>query len=55
MSVLNGRKTYLLAAASLVYAGAGWYAHALPGPEALQIAQTALLGAFIRHGVRTGA
>ena len=52
---LDGKKTYAVAAASLLYAAGGYYAHALPAPEALQIAQAALMGAFIRHGVRTGA
>lgn len=52
---LTGKKTYLLAAASVIYAAAGFATHALSGAEALQVAQTALLGAFIRHGVRTGA
>jgi len=38
-----------------LYAAAGYYSHALSAPDALQIAQAAVMGAFIRHGVQTGA
>jgi hypothetical protein len=55
MKLIEGKKTYLLAAASLLYAAAGYYAHALSAADALQIAQAAVMGAFIRHGVQTGA
>jgi hypothetical protein len=52
---IEGKKTYIVAAASLLYAASGWYAGAVSGAEAIQVAQVALMGAFVRHGVRTGA
>ena len=55
LKFIEGKKTYLLAAASLLYAASGYYTHALSAPDALQIAQAALIGAFVRHGVTTGA
>jgi len=55
MTFIEGKKTYLLAAASLLYAAAGYYTHALSAADALQVAQAAVMGAFIRHGVKTGA
>jgi hypothetical protein len=55
LKFIEGKKTYLVAAASLIYAASGWYTQALSGAEALQIAQAAVMGAFIRHGVQTGA
>ncbi len=55
LKLIEGKKTYVLAAASLLYAAAGYYTHALSAPDALQIAQAAVMGAFIRHGVQTGA
>lgn len=55
MKFIEGRKTYLVAAASLLYAAAGYYTQALSAADALQIAQAAVMGAFIRHGVQTGA
>ena len=55
LKFIEGRKTYLVAAASLVFAATGYFTQALTGTEALQVAQAALMGAFIRHGVQTGA
>lgn len=55
LKIIEGKKTYLVAAASLIYAASGYYTHALSAAEALQIAQAAAMGAFIRHGVKTGA
>lgn len=57
---MNGKKTYLTAAASLVYAAVGYFLHlqnastGLDASTALQIAQVAVMGAFIRHGVSNG-
>lgn len=53
---MNGYKTYLVAAASLIYAGLGYFVlHNMDAGTALTMAQTAVMGAFIRHGVSTGA
>ena len=52
---IEGKKTYLVAAASLIYAAVGYYTQALSAADALQVAQAALMGAFIRHGVKSGA
>ncbi len=52
---IEGKKTYLVAAASLIYAATGYYTQALSAADALQIVQAALMGAFIRHGVKSGA
>ena len=51
---LLGRKTYLTAIGSLIYAAAGYYTGALDAPAALQIAQVALMGAFLRSGIKAG-
>lgn len=55
LKFIEGKKTYLVAAASLLYAATGYYTQGLSAADALQIAQAALMGAFIRHGVQTGA
>ena len=52
---LEGKKTYIVAVASLIYAATGYYTQALSAADALQVAQAALMGAFIRHGVKSGA
>ena len=55
--MLKGRKTYLTAVASLIYAAVGYFIHTqnpesgLDASTALQLAQVALMGAFIRNGV----
>jgi len=47
---LRGKKTYIVAAGSLVGAAWGVYTGQLTSPEAVQLGITALLGATIRHG-----
>lgn len=48
---LKGKKTYIIAAGSVVGAAWGVYTGSLTPPEAVQLAITAVLGATIRHGV----
>lgn len=56
LKFIEGKKTYLVAAGSLLYAALGVYVqHTLTPAEGLQLAQAAVMGAFIRHGVKTGA
>lgn len=49
--MFSGKKTYILAAASILYAGFGLYTHNLDFNAALQVGQVALASAFVRHGV----
>lgn len=50
---MNGKKTYLVALASILGAGAGFLTGEMSAPQAIQLAITALLGATIRHGITT--
>lgn len=50
---MTGKKTYLVALASVLAAVAGVVAGQIAVPEAAQIIVTAVLGATIRHGVAT--
>jgi hypothetical protein len=53
---LQGKKTYVVAVAAVVVA---WYNFAMGNDaninDAIQLTFTALIGAFIRHGVSTTA
>jgi len=51
--MLNGKKTYLVALATLLFAGLGWWLGRLEPNAALQLAVTAISAATIRHGVST--
>ena len=51
--MLKGKKTYIAAAVSLAYAAAGYFGGYIEAEAAIQIAQTAIMGAFIRNGVKT--
>jgi len=55
MDRFDGYKTYLIAAATVVYAVAGWVIGQLDGGTAAQLVATALSAAGLRHGIRTGA
>lgn len=55
LKFIAGKKTYITAIGSLIYAAAGYYTHNLDSATALQIAQVAVMGAFIRHGISTSA
>lgn len=49
--MLKGKKSYLLAIAGLIYAAAGYFTGQLDAATAVDAAQTALTGAFLRAGV----
>jgi hypothetical protein len=51
--VLAGKKTYVTAALAILGALAGYLTGDLGTDAAVQLAVTALLGAFIRAGVKT--
>lgn len=51
--MLNGYKTYLTAAATLVVAWLSVYLGKLDTATALQMTSAALLAAFVRHGITT--
>jgi hypothetical protein len=51
ISKLNGYKTYIVAAASVVYALVSYWNGTLDGGQAQDMVQTALLGLTIRHGI----
>ncbi len=48
---LKGKKTYLVAAGSLVGAAWGVYTGQFTAPEAVQLGITAVLGATLRSGM----
>ena len=50
---MAGYKTYIVAAATGAYAIGGYFLGQLDGNAAFQLISTALMGAFIRHGVTT--
>lgn len=50
---MNGKKTYLVAACSVLGAIAGVLSGQIAAPDAAQLIVTALLGATIRHGVNS--
>lgn len=47
----EGKKTYLVAAASLVYAGLGLYLGHMNADQAFQIVQTSVIGMTLRAGI----
>lgn len=49
--LLTNKKTYLVSAASLIYAGLGLVLGHLSADAAFQVAQTAILGATLRSGI----
>ena len=53
--MLNGKKTYLLAFATVAYAALGWWLGQTSLNDALQLALPVLGAAFLRHGVSTTA
>lgn len=53
--MLNGRKTYIAAALAIGYAAFAYFTGHVDAAAAGQLVETAVLGAFIRHGVSTGA
>ncbi len=52
--MLNGYKTYITAALSLVYAASALATGHIDANQAIQLAQVALAAAFLRHGQQTG-
>lgn len=50
--MLSGKKTYIVAGLSLVYAAIGWYLGHLSTDQAIQIAQTGVIGATLRDGIK---
>ncbi len=50
--MLSGYKTYIVAALSVVYAGIGYYLGHLSADDALNIAQTGVIGATLRNSIR---
>jgi len=55
MDRFDGYKTYLIAAATVAYAVAGWIIGQMDANTAVQLISTALAAAGLRHGIRTGA
>jgi hypothetical protein len=53
--MLSGYKTYITATVAVVGAVAAYLVGDVSLADTAQIVVTALLGAFIRHGVSTGA
>ena len=49
---LHGNKTYLTAAASVAYAVLAYYTGHMSSDDMVQMIQAALLGCFIRHGMK---
>ena len=54
-AMLSGYKTYLVAAAAILGAVAGFASGSMDLGQALQLIITSLMGATIRHGVATAA
>ena len=52
-TAMDGKKTYLTAAAGVLGALLGWYTKTMTPVEAVQLAFTAVTAAMIRHGVTT--
>jgi uncharacterized YccA/Bax inhibitor family protein len=52
---MNGKKTYITAALAIGYAVFAYLTHHVDLSGAAQLVETAVLGAFIRHGVSTAA
>ncbi|WP_293451093.1 hypothetical protein [Phenylobacterium sp.] len=52
---MNGKKTYFAAVVAIGYAVFAYLNHSIDAAQAGQLVETAVLGAFIRHGVSTGA
>jgi hypothetical protein len=50
--ILRGKKTYVVAALSILGAGAGYVTGDATAMQAAQLAITALLGATLRSGMR---
>lgn len=50
--ILRGKKTYVVAALSILGAGAGYVTGEATAMQAAQLAVTALLGAALRNGMR---
>jgi hypothetical protein len=50
--ILRGKKTYVVAALSILGAGAGYVTGDATAMQAAQLAVTALLGATLRSGMR---
>lgn len=53
--MMNGKKTYMVALATILGAGSAFLSGQLAAPDAIQMAITAILGATIRHGISTTA
>lgn len=51
--MLKGKKTYILAVATALYAIGGWYTGALTVQEAAEILLPVLGLATVRHGIST--
>ena len=53
--MLNGYKTYITAAISIIYAASAFATGHMDANQAIQLAQVAFVAAFLRHGQTTGA
>lgn len=51
LKFVHGKKTYVVAAASVIYAVAGYYTGHVNAEEMVRLIQAAVMGACIRHGV----
>ncbi len=52
---MNGSKTYITGVLAIIAAALGYLNGSLELADAIQTGVTALMGMFIRHGVKTGA
>lgn len=55
MQALDGAKTYIVAAATVLFALTGWFIGQVDGGVAAEMVLNAIMAATIRHGVKTGA
>lgn len=53
LQFLEGKKTYIVGAASIGYAWLGVYLGHTDTGTAMQLTQTAIMGMTIRHGITT--
>jgi len=53
LQFLEGKKTYIVIIAALIYAGSGWYTHYLSPKEATDIIFTALGAGGFRSAIAT--